>query len=200
MPTYNHIIMFKLSSLILPIFWWQIYCCGARKSYFIQVVSRTLLRKVSSLTKLLYQATFNIFNFSWLFIAPKINYIPFREVVFLLIIPDILMLFWIIPYEQYDYLPGLIGLRDTMYIYTFLVCMVKFQNPIWNQTTSNLIGFPFMAANILGYDWWILLLMYRYTGEILMCQSKYYSGRATFFPSIIPIGQHHQLSSLSFWR
>ena len=79
------------------------------------------------------------------------NYIPFREIVFLLVIPDIVNLCWIIPYEQYDYLPGLIGLRDTIYIYTFLVCMVRFQNPIWNWTTTILIGFPFLAANILGY-------------------------------------------------
>ena len=45
-------------------------------------------------------------------------FIPFREVALLLILPDLLYLFWIIPYQQYDYMLGLIGLSDTMYIYS----------------------------------------------------------------------------------
>ena len=78
------------------------------------------------------------------------NFIPFREVALLLVLPDLLYLFWIIPYEQYDYMAGLIGLRDTMYIYSLMTYLFRFGNPIWTWSSTMLIAGSLMTANVLS--------------------------------------------------
>lgn len=75
--------------------------------------------------------------------------VPFREIVLLLIIPDALLLFWILPYAQYDLVAPLICARDTMFTFCFLSCMVKFENRIWTQWTTIMIGGPLMIANAM---------------------------------------------------
>lgn len=75
--------------------------------------------------------------------------LPFREIILLLVIPDLLFLFWIIPFEKYDYMAGLIGARDTMYIFAFLAFMVRLKNPIWTWRSSFSICFSFLVGNIL---------------------------------------------------
>ena len=76
---------------------------------------------------------------------------PLRAVIFLVILPDALFLFYILPQNQYNYIPGLVGARDTMFIYTFLAYMVNLQTPVWTWPRTIIIGISFMCANILAY-------------------------------------------------
>lgn len=78
----------------------------------------------------------------------SITNIPFREIVFFLILPDCLLLFWILPMAQFDLVAPTICFRDTMYTYCFLSCMAKFENTIWTQTTTIMIGAPLMLCNV----------------------------------------------------
>lgn len=79
-----------------------------------------------------------------------IHVIPFREVILLLIIPDLLFILWIVPYGQYDYMAGLIGARDTMFIFSLLSYVKNLKNPIWTELWTISISFSFMAANIFA--------------------------------------------------
>ena len=93
---------------------------------------------------------FKINTFYFLSVHAKgLDYVPFREVVFFIVIPDILFLFWIIPSEQYDILGGFLSARDTMFIYSFLAYMVRYKNPIWTWWTTIPIIFPLMSSNII---------------------------------------------------
>jgi len=76
-------------------------------------------------------------------------YIPLRETIAFLLIPDVLILFWMIPFEQYDYMMLLLDARDTMFTYSLLLCLVKFSNPVWTKRSLLLIGVPLMTNNIL---------------------------------------------------
>jgi hypothetical protein len=76
-------------------------------------------------------------------------YVPFRETIAFLLIPDVLILCWIIPFGKYDYLMAVINARDTMYTYSLLSCLMKFSNPVWTWKPLFLIGIPFMTTNIL---------------------------------------------------
>ena len=76
-------------------------------------------------------------------------YFPFREMILFIVIPDVLFLFWIIPYEQYDILAGLLLARDTMFTYSNLAYMVRNKNPIWTWWTTIPIILPLMSANII---------------------------------------------------
>lgn len=82
-------------------------------------------------------------------LLPSLN-LPFREIVVMLIASDILLLFWIIPYAQYDLVAPLICSRDTMFTFFYLSILAKFQNQlIWNDWTTIAIGGPLMIANVL---------------------------------------------------
>jgi len=74
---------------------------------------------------------------------------PFQEMIFFIVIPDALFLFWIIPYEKYDILAGLLSARDTMIIYSFLAYMVRYKNPIWTWWTTIPIIASILSANII---------------------------------------------------
>jgi hypothetical protein len=76
--------------------------------------------------------------------------LPFQEIGFLLAIPDLALLLWILPFEQYDFMAGIIGARDTMFIYSFLAYMVRLENRIWTWPSTIVIAISFMIANILA--------------------------------------------------
>jgi len=76
-------------------------------------------------------------------------FIPFREVIFLLIIPDLLFLCWVLPYKKFDFMSGLVGARDILFIYSFLAYLGRMKNPIWTWHSTLLIASPFMVTNIL---------------------------------------------------
>ena len=93
---------------------------------------------------------FKIFSNSLLPIDNGSNiFVPFRETIFFLIIPDILILLWVIPFERHNIYLEMICARDTLFTYSLLSCIVKFSNPIWTWTSVILIGSPFMISNIL---------------------------------------------------
>jgi len=79
----------------------------------------------------------------------KVNYLPFQEVVFLIILPDLILLFWVIPQEEYDFTIGLIGARDTMFLFSFLAYLIRMENRIWTWTSTIIIVISFMIANVL---------------------------------------------------
>lgn len=76
-------------------------------------------------------------------------YVPLRETVAFLLIPDILILVWLIPFQQYDYMMVLLDARDTMYTFSLLLCLVKFSNPVWTWRSMLFIGVPLMINNVL---------------------------------------------------
>jgi len=97
---------------------------------------------------------FSYFHFHTMYIfdihSKGSNYAaPFREVIFLIILPDALLLFWFIPFKQYDILASLLGARDTMFMYSFLAYMVRYNNPIWTWRSVIVIVVSFMSANII---------------------------------------------------
>eukprot|EP01036_Dinobryon_divergens_P028865 gene28865-37876_t len=76
-------------------------------------------------------------------------YIPLRETIAVLIVPDILILCWMVPFGRFDYLVLLIGARDTLFTYSFFRCLLKFENPVWTWKSLMFIGGPLMINNIL---------------------------------------------------
>jgi len=81
--------------------------------------------------------------------ARSTDYVPFREMILFIVIPDALFLFWIIPYEQYDILAGLLFARDILFTYSYLTSMVRHKNPIWTWWTTIPIILPLMSAKII---------------------------------------------------
>ena len=76
-------------------------------------------------------------------------YIPLRETIAVLIVPDILILCWIVPFSYFDYLVLLFNARDTLFLYSFFRCLLKFENPVWTWKSLLLIGCPLMTNNVL---------------------------------------------------
>ena len=76
-------------------------------------------------------------------------YVPLRESIVYLLVPDLLILFWLIPYEHYEGMIVLVDARDTMYVYSILTCVTNFSNPVWTWKAVLVIGIPFMISNLL---------------------------------------------------
>ena len=76
-------------------------------------------------------------------------YVPLRETVAFLLIPDILLLVWLIPFQQYDYMMVILDARDTIYTFSLLLCLVKFSNPVWTWGSLLCVGVPLMINNVL---------------------------------------------------
>ena len=76
-------------------------------------------------------------------------YIPLRESIIYLLMPDILILFWLIPSEHYEGMMVFLDARDIMYTYSILTCLTNFSNPVWTWKAVLIIGVPFMMANLL---------------------------------------------------
>jgi len=73
---------------------------------------------------------------------------PLREMIFLLVVPDIFLL-WLVPKLDFDTLAGLVAARDTMYMYAVLAYMVRLKNPIWTWKSCMTVFFPLMIDNVL---------------------------------------------------
>eukprot|EP01035_Chromulina_nebulosa_P025117 gene25117-32758_t len=76
-------------------------------------------------------------------------YVPLRESIAYLLIPDLLILFWLIPSEHYEGMMVLVNARDTLYTYSILTCLTNFSNPVWAWKAVLVIGVPFMMSNLL---------------------------------------------------
>ena len=76
-------------------------------------------------------------------------YVPLRESIIYLLMPDILILFWLIPSEHYEGMMVFLDARDIMYTYSILTCLTNFSNPVWTWKAVLIIGVPFMMANLL---------------------------------------------------
>lgn len=73
--------------------------------------------------------------------ATSTVYVPLRESIVFLLLSDALLLFWLIPYEHYEFIIMLLlDARDTMYTFSVLSCLTKFSNPVWTMTSVVLIG------------------------------------------------------------
>eukprot|EP01035_Chromulina_nebulosa_P040844 gene40844-55203_t len=66
-------------------------------------------------------------------------YVPLRESIVFLLLSDLLLLFWLIPYEHYEFIMLLLDARDTMYTFSMLSCLTKFSNPVWTSNSVILI-------------------------------------------------------------
>jgi len=76
--------------------------------------------------------------------------IPFKDAILILILPDLIFLGWVLPYGEYDVMAGLIGARDTIYIYLFLSNIIKLKTPVWKWSSTIIIAGAFMSANIFA--------------------------------------------------
>lgn len=76
-------------------------------------------------------------------------YVPFRETIALLVIPDILLLAWILPYRNYDFYVILFQIRDLLYVYALFTGLKKFSNPIWTSRSFIFVCLPFMISNLI---------------------------------------------------
>jgi hypothetical protein len=76
-------------------------------------------------------------------------YIPLRETIVVLFVPDILMLCWIVPFGLYDYLVILLNARDTIFTYSLFRCLLKFENSVWTPWSLVFICGPLMVNNVL---------------------------------------------------
>ena len=74
----------------------------------------------------------------------------YQQIFLLLVVPDILILSYVLPYQKYDFFPGLVSFRDTMYIFSFLSFMVQMKIPIWNWKWSFWVCFSLACSNILA--------------------------------------------------
>ena len=73
--------------------------------------------------------------------ATSTVYVPLRESIVFLLLSDVLLLFWLIPYEHYEFIIMLLlDARDTMYTFSVLSCLTKFSNPVWTMKSVVLIG------------------------------------------------------------
>ena len=51
------------------------------------------------------------------------------------ILPDIFILAYVLPYEAYDWMPGLVGVRDTLFNYAFLSYMNRLNPGVWGRSS-----------------------------------------------------------------
>lgn len=75
-------------------------------------------------------------------------YVPLSETIIFLLLPDILILIFLIPFEQYDFIVLLLNARNTMFIFAILTCLAKISNPIWTCNSVFFTGFPFLVSNV----------------------------------------------------
>lgn len=159
----------------------------------------SLIASLASTFPIVIDYVFDLINYishkEWnIFTRKSINrsestykFIPFREIALLLILPDLLFLFWIIPNQQYDYMPGLIGVRDTMYVYSLLTYLVQFGNPIWTWPSTILIAASLMAANVLG------------TCSVLSVDPNFLAANTYILPFLVALGLFNLLVTLVRW-
>jgi signal transduction histidine kinase len=76
-------------------------------------------------------------------------YIPFYETVMYLAIPDLLYLFWMIPFNQIGFSLALLNARDIMYIYSLLHFLSKNSPAVWSRYSLYFVGFPAMILNVM---------------------------------------------------
>eukprot|EP01036_Dinobryon_divergens_P034638 gene34638-44781_t len=76
-------------------------------------------------------------------------YVPLRESIVFLLLSDLLLLFWLIPYEHYEFIMLLLDARDTMYTFSMLSCLTKFSNPVWTSNSVILIETLLCSAFVL---------------------------------------------------
>ena len=77
------------------------------------------------------------------------RHVPRRELIALLIIPDILLITYILPYRQYDVMPGLFGLQDTLIMYVICSNMRALEPNVWNLRSIAFICGPLISANVI---------------------------------------------------
>ena len=75
-------------------------------------------------------------------------YVPLSETIILLLLPDILILFFLIPLEQYDFMVLLLDARNTMFIFAILTCLAKISNPIWTTNSVLFTGTPLLISHL----------------------------------------------------
>ena len=85
--------------------------------------------------------------------ADFITYFEFpKELLLLILAKDLVLIFYILPYQQYDYLPGLISSQDILFTWSYLYNLVRLGTPVWSFPKVFIIGSLFAVANII-YSW-----------------------------------------------
>lgn len=76
-------------------------------------------------------------------------FIPNREIILALAVPDIIILGWIMPTKQYEILACLIGFRDVLLVYAFMLYMHKIYPNTWSFGSVIFIGVAMTGCNVL---------------------------------------------------
>ena len=103
-----------------------------------------------------------------------ITYFEFpKELLVLILAKDLVLMLYILPYQQYDYLPGLIASQDLLFTWSYLYNLVRLGSPVWKFSKVFVIGSLFTIANLI-FSW-----------SSMSEQAYYNSDLATFFLVVV---------------
>ena len=77
------------------------------------------------------------------------SYIPRRELFLAVILPDLFIICYVLPYHEFDWMPGLISFRDTLFNYAFLSYMNRLYPKIWSKKLILFVGALIMISNVI---------------------------------------------------
>eukprot|EP01041_Mallomonas_annulata_P007306 gene7306-14899_t len=76
--------------------------------------------------------------------------IPRRDVTLALIVPNIILIAYVLPFEKYSYLPCITKARECFYSYSFFLYASKHCRPIWTKRTVSIPLVAFGISNVIG--------------------------------------------------
>ena len=83
----------------------------------------------------------------------EITFFRFPTVMILLVTSsDLLLLTYVVPYQQFDWLPSVIGCRDILFTWTFAFSLNKLSPLIWTPKMISLVMFCSVSLN-WTYSW-----------------------------------------------
>eukprot|EP01041_Mallomonas_annulata_P004102 gene4102-8157_t len=104
-----------------------------------------LVASISACAPILLESLFDVINRQN---RPALEkYIPRREIFFIIVLPDIFILVYLLPYRQFDWLAGVVTVRDTLFNYAFLHYLYNLCPHIWTKFSMLTVASCVMLVN-----------------------------------------------------
>eukprot|EP01041_Mallomonas_annulata_P009743 gene9743-20262_t len=68
------------------------------------------------------------------------SFIPRRDLVLGLLLPDIFLLCYVVPLRHYELYPCIVSARDAFYFFCFVSHMIKSGSPVWTHKTTSVLA------------------------------------------------------------
>eukprot|EP01041_Mallomonas_annulata_P010909 gene10909-22771_t len=76
--------------------------------------------------------------------------IPRRDAILALMVPNIFLIAYVLPYKKYSYLPCATKMREVFYTYSFLSYATRYCAPVWTNKSILIPAIAFSLAEAIG--------------------------------------------------